>query len=148
MQAGTNYLIEKAFKAEETIFEYAMCFECYEKTQKTLSENSKKLIQNYFEEHVDINNWRNRMLNEHGHETGSWLNNCLIKNTTREDSKEHQIYGWFVGSHLVFNGMPYMLSSEVIDDLLELLSTETLGILDNLNDQLFGIDLPKGYLLV
>lgn len=88
------------------------------------------------------------MLAEKGHRTRSWLGHSMIKGTPRWKCEEHQIYGWFVDRDIVFNGMPYMLSGEVIDELLDLLSPETLGILEAFSDKLFGIDLPQGFVLV
>ena len=148
MESGRNYLIEKAFKKGETIFEYAMCFECYLGVQETLSINSRKLIHNYFDEHVDVEVRRKELLEEHGKQAKSWLNNCMIKGTPVSKCNEYQIYGWFVDKHIVFTGMPYMLSGEVIDELLGLLSDETIGAIDDLTGKLFGLDLPKGLLVI
>lgn len=148
MEEGVNYLVEKAYQKKEALFEYAMCYECYLGVQESLSEQSKKLIANYFEEHVDFDSRMPRMLEKNGKRTRSWLAHCMVKGTPRWKCEEHQIYGWFVDKDIVFNGMPYMLSGAVIDDLLKLLSPETTGALDDLSDKLFGIDLPQSVLLV
>ena len=148
MEDGTNYLVEKAFKKKETLFEYAMCYECYLGVQESLSEQSKKLIANYFEEFLDFDARSSQMLEQNGKRTRSWLAKCMVKGTPRWKCEEHQIYGWFVDKDIVFNGMPYMLSGAVIDDLLKLLSPETTGALDDLSDKLFGINLPQSVLLV
>jgi len=148
MAEGANYLVEKAYKKKETLFEYAMCYECYLSVQESLSEQSKKLIANYFEEHLDFDSRGSQMLEKNGKRTRSWLAECMVKGTPRWKCEEHQIYGWFVDKDIVFNGMPYMLSGAVIDDLLKLLSPETAGTLDDLSNKLFGIDLPQSVLLV
>ena len=44
--------------------------------------------------------------------------------------------------------VPYMLSGAVIDELLNLLSNETIGVLDDFSEKLFGIDIPQGLILV
>ncbi|MGE9293575.1 MAG: hypothetical protein ACQKBW_08180, partial [Puniceicoccales bacterium] len=45
----TRYIIEKAFRKKETIFEYAMCLDCVEREQQNLSINSRKLINHFFD---------------------------------------------------------------------------------------------------
>lgn len=145
---GTEYLIEKAYRQKEPIFEYAMCLDCYWDVRESLSLKSRKLIENYFEEHVDLDQRAEMLLASKGRRTRSWLGHCMIKKTPRWKCEEHQVCGFFVDNRIVFNGFPYMLSGEAIDDLLQLLSPETLGSLNDLTDKLFGIDLPKGFLLI
>ena len=49
-----DYFVEKAiknhveFKVKDVVFEYAMCSECAEKMQKSMSEESQQNMQNYF----------------------------------------------------------------------------------------------------
>ncbi|EDY80581.1 hypothetical protein VDG1235_195 [Verrucomicrobiia bacterium DG1235] len=145
---GTNYLIEKAFRKKETIFEYAMCLDCYSGLQQSLSKKSRELIENYFEEHIDTNTRASTLLDKHGRRSRSWLGHCMIKGTPRWKCEEHQIYGLFIDKDIVFNGLPYMLSGAAIDDILQLLSPETIGSLNDLSDKLFGIDLPQSILVL
>ena len=148
MVEGTNYLIEKAFRKKEVIFEYAMCFDCVQQMRETLSAQSRKLIDNYFEEHIDIEERRKTLIEKYGRRTRSWINNCMIKGTPMNQCEEHQIYGWFIDKDIVFTGMPYMLSGAVMDELLNLLSNETIGVLDDFSEKLFGIDIPQGLIVV
>lgn len=145
---NTNYLIEKAFKKKETLFEYAICYECYLEFQKSLSKKSRELVDNYLEEHVDIEKRTEQMFAKYGRRTRSWLGHCMIRGTPRWKCEEHQIYGWFVDNEMAFNGPPYMLSGAVIDDIVERLSPETIGALNDFSDKLFGIDLPQGFVLI
>lgn len=145
---GTQYLIEKAYQKKETIFEYAMCMDCYWEVRESLSLKSRTLIENYFDEHLDLDQRAETLLATKGRRTRSWLGHCMIKDTPRWKCEEYQICGFFHGKEIVFNGFPYMLSGEVIEDLIQLLSPETLGSLNDLTDKLFGIDLPKGFLLI
>lgn len=148
MIEGTNYLIEKAFRKKEVIFEYAMCYDCVQQMRETLSVQSRKLIDNYFDEHVDIEERRKTLIETHGRRTHSWIGNCLITGTPISQCEEYQIYGWFIDKDIVFTGMPYMLSGVVLDELLNLLSNETIGVLDDFSKKLFGIDMPQGLILV
>jgi hypothetical protein len=148
MIEGTNYLIEKAFRKKEVIFEYAMCFDCVQQMRGSLSVQSRKLINNYFHEHVDIEERKKTLIGKYGRRTRSWISKCMIKGTPISKCEEHQIYGWFIDKDIVFTGLPYMLSGEVIDELLHLLSNETIGVLDDFSKKLFDIDIPKGLILV
>lgn len=145
---GTNYLVEKAFKKSETIFEYAMCFHCYTGIQNSLSKKSRKLVAHYFAEHIDIEERRKLMISKYGRRTKSWISRCMIKGTPISKCDEHQIYGWFIDKDITFAGLPYMLSGAAIDEIIELLSDETLGIMDEMSGKLFGIDQPQSFLLI
>lgn len=41
-----------------------------------------------------------------------------------------------------------MLSSDCIDDLLELISEESLGAINDFSEKIFGVDLPKDLLII
>lgn len=46
---GTFYLIEKALRASETIYEFALCLDCREGLETMISEESKGRIEAFFE---------------------------------------------------------------------------------------------------
>jgi hypothetical protein len=147
-EPGRNYLVEKAFKGSEVIFEYAMCLDCRDKLQGELSLQSRKLIQNYFEEHVDLEARRMECLKAYGLDYSKWVQQCLVKHKPRSECTEFQVYGWCVDRDLVFTGFPYMLSSDCIDDLLELISEESMGAINDFSEKIFGVDLPKDLLVI
>ena len=148
MEPGANYLIEKAYKKEEVIFEYAMCWDCRNEIMSELSLKSMQLIANYFDEHVDAEA-RNERLNENAYQsTQSWLDHCMVKGHALKDTKEHQICGRFVDEHMVFDVFPYALSDLAIEDLVKLLSEETLGSLNDFSNKLFDIDLSNPVLIL
>lgn len=105
-------MIEKAFKGNEVNFEYAMRLECRDKLQGELSLQSRKLIQNYFEEHVNMEARRIECLQPYGLDYSKWVERCLVKQEPRSECPEFQLYGWCVDRDLVFTGLPYMLSSD------------------------------------
>lgn len=145
---GCNYLIEKAFKADEVIFEYALCSECRDKLNGELSDQSLKLIGNYFDEHFDIEERRRSMLEQFGTDYWKWVDRCLVKDKPRSECEEFQLYGWCIDTDLVFTGMPYMLSSECIEDIMDLLSNETIGAINDFSDKIFGVGMPSDLLII
>ena len=99
-EEGTNYLIEKAFKGDEVLFEYAVCFECRMKLQDELSKKSLQLIYNYFAEHVDFERRRVEFLDRYGMDYGKWVERCLVKDKSRAECAEFQVYGWLSLIHI------------------------------------------------
>ena len=147
-EPGTNYLIEKAYKKEEVLFEYAMCWDCKSNISKELSRKSLELIANYFDEHVDIEKRLEEGIEKKGLNADNWLEHCLIKGTPIAEADEHHICGQFVDEDLVFSGFPYALSDKAMEDLVELLSDETRGSLDDFSKKLFDIDLSNPVLIL
>ena len=148
MVAGTNYLIEKAFLKGETIFEHALCLGCYQKTHESLSEESRARINAYFSEHVDMDRRQEALMQEHGADHEKWIGHCLVKGFPVQEVEEYQLYGFCIDQDLVFSGAPYVLCGEVIEEILELLSPETIGVMNDLSEKLFGIDAPKDLLVL
>lgn len=146
LEEGTNYMIEKAVNNGETIFEYAMCFKCHAKLSSEFSEISKTRVRRYFEERVNLERRLDDLSVRYGDKYNKWVSRCMVTDKPRTECKEYQLYGYFVDQNLVFNGMPYLLCSEVIEELLTLLSSETLGTLNDFSDRLFGIDMPQSLL--
>lgn len=148
MEEGTNYLIEKAFKKEEVLFEYAMCWDCRGKMMGELSMTSIKLIANYMDEHVDMEARLKNLMENQDLKVDPWISHCLVKKTSIEEAEEYHLCGHFVDEDLVFSGFPYALSDKTMEDLINLLSNETLGIMGDFSDKLFGIDLPQKIIII
>lgn len=141
------YLIEKAFRDGETMFEHALCLQCHFQCMEEMSEESLNNIQTYFSDRTDPVNRPALLLEQFGTDHKRWLGKCMVKGYPIEECGEYQIYGFCSGTNLVFSGAPYMICGEVVEDILELLSNETLGTLADLSDRLFGIDAPKDLLV-
>ena len=50
--------------------------------------------------------------------------------------------------NLLLDVLPFALSQEAIEEIAGLLSKETLGIMEDLSDKLFGINLPNNILIL
>lgn len=147
MEPGTRYVIEKAFKNAETVFEHAVCLDCHSGVMEEMSEESTNRINQYFAERVDAEARPDQCREAFENEAQKWVGHCLIKGYPLQECDEYQLYGLCVDRHMVLNGFPYMLSGEVIDEIIELLSEQTLGLLGELSEKLFGIDAPKDLLI-
>lgn len=147
MEPGTQYLIEKAFKNSETVFEHALCLSCYSDAHESLSQESRQRIEDYFAARVDINRRQRDFMEQYGTDHGKWIGHCMVKGFPVREVEEYQLYGFCVDHDLIFSGAPYVLCGDVIDEIMDLLSEETLGVMNDLSEKLFGIDAPKDLLV-
>ncbi|VGO22770.1 hypothetical protein [Pontiella sulfatireligans] len=148
MEGCLDYQIEKAFKDGETIFEAAVCTRCQFEVFSELSEKSREQITRYFTRRISMHERTSECLERFGTDHRKWIAHCLIKGYPLEECGEYQLYGYCSGGELVFNGAPHILSGEVIEEITDLLSAASLGVLGKLSDRLFGIDAPKDLLII
>jgi len=138
LKEGQFYIIEKAYKSfgqkigEQTLFEYAICLECAEEYRGQLSEDSRLAIDDYMSQ-IDFGNRNQKLIGKEGEE---WLQDCLIHQCGVGEAGEAQIYGLCEGDQFCYGEFPYMIRSEAMDEIVELLSSETLDELNRFKDQL------------
>lgn len=150
IQSGEPYVIEKAirkykgYKAQDVIFEYAMCMQCAIKMQQEMSEESMQKITQFFSNNLDFEKLNQRRF---GAEVDSQraIQHCLITGDDRNDIEEYQIYAQCKGTNLISGTTPYMVSGAALEEVSELLSEKTKDELDGFIDDHFGIppDLRK-----
>ena len=138
LDTNSNYIIEKVFRKNistekiESMFEYAICFDCALKLTQSYSKESKENMQKYLTENVyesmkEQSNVRldsERDINEH-------LSHCSMTGKSVTDLEEYQIVGQFTGSYLSTQMAPFMIGSGAMDDFSDLLSNKTLDEIDD-----------------
>ncbi|MFY0628002.1 MAG: hypothetical protein JXR07_17015 [Reichenbachiella sp.] len=150
----SDYVIEKAikphqgYKSYNTVFEYAMCLPCAEKLRVKISKQSMQAMNQYFVENMNFAGRPQLDLESESVSIDPWLEKCLVKGTYAEEIGECQIYAQCRGGELIIREFPYMVSGEAIDELMQVMSAETLDEFDRLKDELIGPsefqDLLKG----
>lgn len=147
IESDEHYLIEKAFSRAEVVFEYGLCLACHTRLVGELSKKSLKLIQNYFEEQVDLEARRERILGEFDGTELPWVSRCLFTGKSVVESDEYQILGMCRGEELLLGDLPHAISGEAIEAIMNLLSDKTRGFLDDFTGRYFGAptgaDLPR-----
>lgn len=134
-----KYVVEKAIRnypslgTSEVIFEYAMCLPCATKMHMELSEESRARIEAYMMEHL-MNNSRSKTHRS----LDDSLSKCMVKETDISQSSEYSIYALCDGADMVINELPYAISGEVQDEIMQLLSAKSLDILDDFLGQHFS----------
>lgn len=140
LDEGTLYLIEKAFKSyvgfdsRTTIFEYAMCMDCVQDMQKELSVSSRNNIDAFFAKQTDFDERRERLRDDW--DVQNWIQNCIVTNNKPVEGGEFQIYGQCDGAHFMYYDFPYMISGEVIDQMIDLMSDKTIDELNNFKNNI------------
>lgn len=132
------YVIEKAFRKTEVVFEYAMCMSCADNMRHQMSTDSMAAVEKYMMENARFQE-RAFELKDKEYSTEDWLNNCLVKDTERAGQEEYQIYGMFKGGKMIQNQFPYMMSGEALEEIQELLSAETKDEIDRFKEEFFNI---------
>ncbi|RMH70637.1 MAG: hypothetical protein D6675_08710 [Gemmatimonadetes bacterium] len=143
-EPGIQYIIEKAIKnypgqqMTDTLFEYAMCLDCYWEMAQSLSQLSQERIAAYFEQRVDLVLRRQQLAQLGFERIEPWISNCVITGKPASETSEYQIIGQFDGPHLLYTYLPFMISGDVMEDVAKLLSAETRRELDNFGERHFG----------
>ena len=138
----TEYIIEKAVKnyegyaAKDTVFDYAICMDCAEHMRKKISKESWSSMMRYFQENMDIER-RLEMQHKHPEEN---LKTCMIKKTQIDDCREYQIYAHCKGGRLNMDNPPYLISGEVMEELIPLLSDKTIDDMNGFLNKHFSPD--------
>lgn len=132
----SNYIIEKIIKnynnteLSATLFELAICLPCAEEMRKSLSEESKNKILDYFMQKADLTLRREKLLKEK-FDLSAWISTCIFKNKSIYELGEYHLFAHCRGDQMIIDTMPYMVSFEAEDEMQELLSEETKRELDD-----------------
>lgn len=142
LDEGTEYLIEKAVKnyegydAKDVVFDYAICMDCADIMRKEISKESWKSMMKYFQENMDISE-RMEMFSKNPKDN---LQECMIKKIRISDCREYQVFAHCNGTKLNMQNPPYMISGEVMEELLPLLSKETVDEMNGFFNKHFSPD--------
>jgi len=139
---GQPYLIEKAFKnhieyqVKDTVYDYALCMNCAEQIKNEMSKESVASIVRFFAERLNPAEHISRM---HLSPLES-IETCMITGKEMDDCTEYQIYAYCVNDTISPDMPPYMVSGEVMEDILPILSKKTKDDLDGFFNKHFAPD--------
>lgn len=132
--ADTDFLVEKAVKGTDVIFEIAMCIPCAENMRKQLSTDSVKRMEEYMAV-VDFEGRSEYFLENQSDNVNDFIGNCLVTGEAIDKNEEHQIYAYCQGGEMIYSALPYAISGAVMEEIQELLSPETKQEMDDFMDQ-------------
>lgn len=144
-QPGTWYMVEKAVKRypkyrhQDVIFEYAICERCQREMYEKLSTESRQRMAEFMEQRVQPS-FRTLGLYAGKHfDLDSWLGHCAVTQQPMDELTEYQIMAPFNGSQMAFTAFPMMLSMNALDEMVALLSNQSLDVLNGFKDDITGM---------
>lgn len=145
---GVTYVVEKAIRTyppydvRDTVFEYALCTDCYEQVTEAFSEESKQRMAEYQVRMMQpAMQERFGWLQEEGvPDIERWVSQCILKGTAREELSEYQIMALCMGEDMIVTYVPCLLGGPAMEEITALLSAETIDALNGFRDK--HLDLP------
>lgn len=161
-----EYLIEKAmrqypeYEVKEVIIEYALCLDCHAGMQNSISDASKHALETYFLENADLHQRIVSLMaddsppdlevdeagadlpgdsDEEPPDLEKWLDRCIIHGTPMDELEEFQLVGHCVGREMLLTHMPLVIGGPAMDEIIQVLSNETLDELGGFRDEYFGL---------
>ena len=134
--ARQQYIVEKVIKnyptlnTSEVILEYAMCLSCAQNMHMELSEESRRKVAAYLSAHIDREG-RNKAAQQAGNRPGQRIANCLVKGWQVDQSAGYSIYALCEGAEIIYGDLPYALCDEAQEEIVQLLSAQSLKLLDD-----------------
>lgn len=125
-------IFRKPFNAEgelELLFEYAICEPCTTSLRKSLSKSSLESIEQFF---------KKTLLALPSLSEAEKLTKCLITRKPISHCESYSFHARFKGDRLNDSIHPYAISDEAVEAISELLSKETLDVLDDFKGRYFS----------
>lgn len=148
MKETRPYSVERAvrnypeMKISSVVFEYALCADCTADMEKEISSETLVSIMNYFRENFNYEarpQWQTSEIDEEENEfqLSDWIGHCAVKGLPKEELFEYSLYARCLGDRIIPEIVPYMISGQAQDELIELFSNKSLGFLDDFTDKHF-----------
>jgi hypothetical protein len=141
-----------------------MCLTCHAGMQERISAASRQALEAYFLNHADLYRRATLLLSastahdpapdeERDEESAAppempstgaspdldrWLDHCIIHGTPVEELSEFQLIGHCQGREMLVTHMPFVIGGPAMDEILQLLSNETLDELGGFREEHFG----------
>ncbi len=141
LSGETPYMIERIFKRDEPIIEYAMCLDCAGSANSELSSESRQAIRVWFEEHLDPYARYQRLFESNdSDDPGLLFDDCVITGRPASDCDERQIMALCRGDRMIIGvSSPMMISGAATEEIIGLLSEQTKGWLEDFVGDNFGM---------
>ena len=140
LEDGTPYVIEKAIRGDEPIFEYAICAKCYAQVSDELSRESTIRVHDHFvRQGVDLVKRRRDLAQRASDSIEPWIDRCVVTGVPRRECTEYQIYAECVGRNLKLAYAPFLIGGHALAGIVELLSPQTRDRLNDFIEEYLGL---------
>ena len=138
--SGEQYVIEKVFRGTEAIIEIAMCLDCRDASGDSVSAESARALQVFFETRADFaNRLMDLSLSSDEGSVNRWVDRCLFTGQMRDGLREYQVVAICQDEQIVRDFFPIMISGSVIKEISGVLSEQTKGWMNDFIDTHFGM---------
>jgi hypothetical protein len=141
LNEDTEYYIEKVVRkvpelaTEQTLFEFAVCSGCLQELRKSLSQESKKAMEQFFKEKVLESHRQQPNLNPYQ----AFANKqCLFTGKSAIEFDTYQMAALCRGRKLHPQQPPMIMGDSIMEESAELLSAQTREELNNFTNNNFG----------
>ena len=136
---GTVYMIEKAIRGGEILYEYALCINCYQAFLDDMSTSSRQAVDKYFDQRVEFDLRHVELMAIAPDRVEPWISECVVSRQPIELESEYQVFAFCRGPSLIMNYYPYAIGGTAVDDLLKLLSPKTRDETDRFIEDHLGL---------
>ncbi len=139
LMEGTQYLIEKAFRGLEIVFEYAICTRCFSEVAAGFSEDSRQKVDEYYADRVDLVGRRRFLMQRYPLNLEEWISQCLVTGLPRQTYTEYNVVVECDGNNLLFAYSPFLISGDALEEIYDLLSEHTRAELGGFMEHYLGL---------
>jgi len=135
------YLIEKAirrypkFNKEDVVFEYAICMDCAEEQRKQMSSESMMRMEEFW---MDRFNLAGHLKYSESVPLEYLMDRCALTGERRNKMEEYQITATCQGNSLVPGQPPFLVGGMAMEEIMELMSSETMDQWNRFRDDFLG----------
>ena len=144
LNGDTTYMVEKAMKNYEeyefssTVYEYAICSDCHTDMQSKMSKESLGNLQAYYHKKLTDSGKQTVAIDLGNFNLNEWLSKCFFTEKPISEMKEYQLVAQFKGGKMLMNMPPMVIGEDIMNDMAELLSSETIDEMNGFKEQFLG----------
>lgn len=131
LDSDNGHVLQKVYHKGEVIMEIAICAPCHSKLQASYSIESRERLWNFFLDHADFAKRAEKFRPIPVGGINPWINHCFTCGATRASCDEFAVAAHCLGADLIYGETPIMMCARCMEELMSLLSAETLGVYDD-----------------
>ena len=117
------YIINKAFRGPECVFEFAICQTCKEETMESFSEESRKRLREMAENNSILQKRSERFAESQDYK--KWISECAHCGTPASEIKNFTTECLGFGDYMVYDPYPVLICDSCIEENQKVLSKAT-----------------------
>jgi hypothetical protein len=125
LKPDVQYIIEKAYRRGEVLYDYGMCVECYVSMMEGFSLKSRTAMDDFFDRYVDFDERGERLLSVAPGRIDPWIAQCIVSGEPIVPGDNYQIFAICQDEYVLLGLYPYAIGSATVDELYGVMSEQT-----------------------